>query len=66
MSLVDKVRLAVRFRPEDWRAGQAAFNTLYTLRPDLADQIRGDHVELDPFYRDENLPAFYTWLEGAE
>lgn len=44
------------------RKGQKAFNALYEVRADLADQIRSNS-ELDPFYRDENLPAFYLWLE---
>ena len=33
---------------KDWRAGQAMFNVLCELRPDLSEQIRG--TNLDPFY----------------
>lgn len=43
------------------RAGQAAFNVLATHRPDLSEQVRGD-TNLDPFYQDDRLPAFYAWL----
>ena len=34
----------------DLRYGQHWFNTLYAVRPDLADKIRG--TRLDPFHRD--------------
>lgn len=44
------------------RAGQAAFNTLYMVRPDMADQIRGG--ALDPFYVDDRLPAFWDWIQS--
>lgn len=44
----------------DQRRGQAAFNLLHVLRPDLADLVRGS--EHDPFYTDERLPAFLEWL----
>lgn len=43
------------------RAGQAAFNVLGLVRPDLAERVRG--TELDPFYRDDRLDAFFVWLE---
>ena len=42
------------------RAGQAAFNVLVEARPDLSEQIRT--TDLDPFYHDDRLPAFYNWL----
>jgi hypothetical protein len=34
----------------NWRVGQCAFNALTTMRPELAEFIRG--TELDPFYAD--------------
>ena len=34
----------------EWRKGQAYFNYLYQLHPDVADEIRG--TEYDPFYAD--------------
>lgn len=43
------------------RQGQAAFNVLALMRPDLAEQINGD-VQLDPFNDDAKLPAFFAWL----
>lgn len=49
-------------KPDGLRAGQAAFNTLYLVRPDLADEIRGG--DLDPFYRDDRLPAFWDWIQS--
>lgn len=41
-----------------WRLGQCAFNEMLNYRPDFAEQVRGDSG-LDPFYRDQNLPAFF-------
>jgi hypothetical protein len=46
----------------DWRAGQAAFNVLHDLRPDLADEIRG--TRLDPFYRDAVGDEFWGFAAG--
>lgn len=40
------------------RAGQAYFNVLADVRPDLAEPIRGSL--LDPFYKDDKLGAFLT------
>jgi len=44
-----------------WRAGQAAFNVLWDIRPDLANEIHTS--KLDPFHRDDRLPEFYEWVE---
>lgn len=35
---------------KNWRVGQAAFNVLADLRPDLAEHVRGSNF--DPFYAD--------------
>lgn len=43
-----------------WRKGQAYFNTLYFVNPQLADKVRG--TLLDPFYKDDNIRAFMDWL----
>ena len=51
-------------RPAHIREGQAAFNALFELRQDLSEQIRT--TDLDPFYRDDRLPAFWAWLEGFD
>lgn len=37
----------------NWRVGQVAFNVLASMRPEIAEAIRGSKV--DPFYAD-NLP----------
>lgn len=63
--LVALVRRKIAERGFGIREGQAAFNALYELSPALAQRIRGDHSTLDPFYRDENLPAFFRWLEDV-
>lgn len=44
-----------------WRRGQAAFNVLYRVRPDLGETIHTG--KLDPFHRDDRLPEFYEWVE---
>ena len=41
-----------------WREGQAAFNALHEVDPDLANDLRA--TRLDPFYRDDNLREFYA------
>ena len=40
----------------DWRHGQALFNALHSIEPDLANAIRGS--QSDPFYRDARIEAF--------
>lgn len=52
---------AAKFNYPSWRAGQAAFNVLYEMRPDLSGQIRA--AALDPFHDDSKLPAFYAWVK---
>lgn len=46
----------------DWREGQSAFNALYDLYPEVANEIRGS--DCDPFHRDSNLEDF--WDKMAE
>jgi len=48
-----------------WREGQCWFNSLCELKPELANEIRGDD-SLDPFYQDENIPNFIYWVEQKE
>ena len=42
------------------RYGQFLFNLLHTLRPDLANQIRG--TSNDPFYDNEVIFDFVKWV----
>jgi hypothetical protein len=51
-----------KVRNPNWRVGQTAFNRLRIQRPDLAQQVF-NNAELDPYYNDERLPAFYAWVE---
>lgn len=44
------------------RKGQAYFNTLHEMRPDLSEQVRGSHI--DPFYRDEVIENFLSFVGG--
>lgn len=50
----------IRFFNNWHRKGQLHFNLLHRLRPDLADKIRG--TEIDPFYLDERIPTYLTWI----
>lgn len=58
------LRLTERISTHDERIGQAAFNVLNELDPDLADMIRGSLV--DPFYKDSRLPEFYATVFGKD
>lgn len=53
---------AIRYAADNpsQRRGQAFFNALYQVRPEIANAIRG--TTLDPFYRDERIPAFAEHL----
>lgn len=42
------------------RLGQASSNVLFAHRQPWAREIW--NTELDPFYRDDRLPAFRVWL----
>ena len=51
------------------RIGQSVFNYLYLVKPDLADKVRGSHI--DPFHvMDDDLHqslkyhSFQLWLEN--
>lgn len=46
------------------REGQAHFNVLYFggFDPEFADEIRG--TDIDPFYRDDRLPAYFDALRS--
>jgi hypothetical protein len=48
----------------EWRTGQAMFNTLYQLEPEVADMVRG-RLGIDPFYNDNNIPAFLYEVFGG-
>ena len=53
MSFEDFKRYSCRYADahrRHQRTGQALFNALENVRPDLANRIRGD-VKLDPFYK---------------
>ena len=55
-------RLCREYMAQDQRKGQAAFNALHTLDPDLANMVRG--TRFDPFYRDERVPDFLREVFG--
>lgn len=43
------------------RVGQHYFNSLGFHRPDIAEVVRGS--TFDPFYNDNNLPAFFDEVQ---
>lgn len=43
------------------REGQKWFAALYDTNRTLAMQVTGNR-ELDPFYKDDNLQRFITWI----
>jgi len=45
----------------NWRYGQALFNVLYALYPDLANELRG--LDIDPFYMEDDFSEYYRWLD---
>lgn len=56
------LRAAALNPPKNIRLGQHAFNLLYDLRPDIAEQVRGS-LNTDPFYQDAKLDAFWRFVE---
>lgn len=46
----------------DQRLGQAVFNYLYIVRPDIANQIRG--TEYDPFHKAYVDDAIWAHIES--
>lgn len=63
VTLADYLAEVTGPKPRAHRAGQWYFNLLVVARPDLADRVRG--TALDPFHRDDRLPAFVGWLRTA-
>lgn len=53
-------RVAEARLPDGWRAGQLWFNLLDSARRDLGNRVRG--TNLDPYHRDDRLPALAAWL----
>ena len=47
---------------DDQRLGQAVYNFLSLVRPDIASQIRG--TPLDPFYRDTLTDEVWEYIES--
>ena len=44
------------------RWGQALFNTLFAVHPEVAEKVRSD-FRVDPFYDDDRVPAFLEFVE---
>lgn len=61
MTFVDYVLTVHQKWIPSQRLGQHHFNVLYDVHPDLAIRVRQD-TEFDPFYDDEKLGAFLTFV----
>ena len=50
----------------NWRYGQAAFNVLYEVRPDLSEKVQGDtdsETGKDPFHlQTTNCPNWHNYV----
>jgi hypothetical protein len=55
--------MARRIAEPHQRRGQYAFNLLFQVRPDIANEFRA--TELDPFHRDHKLPDWLNAVEAA-
>jgi hypothetical protein len=60
MTFNEFLSYAAQSNPEQ-RTGQSAFNALHSVRPDLADRVRGTII--DPFYDDEKFMDFLSFVE---
>lgn len=60
----DFCALVAHYRAENpaQRDGQAHFNLLHELHPEIADEIRS--TPIDPFHVDAALPAFHTFVDA--
>lgn len=52
----------MRLKHEDYRWGQAFFNALYMLHPDVADKIRA--TDKDPFYNDKKVDECIEFISA--
>lgn len=53
-------RWMARAYPREWRQGQALFNLLHDVRPELARELSGSLI--DPFYNDNRIVAAMSWI----
>jgi len=60
--VIDYVQAGMLARHKDYRAGQALFNAIHLVRPDLANKIRA--TGLDPFYNNDRIGECATWLKS--
>lgn len=50
---VIEVQNILLFTYPDYRTGQALFNALHSLYPEVANEIKG--TDVDPYYSDQNI-----------
>lgn len=59
---------AARMAFTTWRHGQAVFNVMYSIFPNIAERLVD--TKCDPFYKDENVEVFvnkcFEIIEGGK
>jgi len=59
------IRVQAMLKATQWRCGQAMFNVLNDLHPEMADEIR-ELPHLDPFYNNEHIGMFLNHILEQE
>jgi len=49
---------------KNWRKGQALFNAIYCIRPEIANEIRA--TDIDPFHNDNKIDACLEFLRDRK
>lgn len=60
--VLDYMRMKYTYAPSDWRMGQAYFNALYEIYPEIADMVRA--TDADPFQANKpNDPRMVKFID---
>ena len=65
MNYTDFIIVSTKYYGEnrhDLRFGQAVYNVLATVRPDIAEQLRGN--KLDPFYKESVSDEVWSFIKS--
>ena len=49
---------------KNWRKGQALFNAIYRIHPEIANEIRA--TDIDPFHSDDRIEACLEFLRNRK
>lgn len=59
--IIDYVQAGMLARNKDWRAGQALFNAVDLICPEIANKLRGGAY--DPFHNNSNIREFLALVK---